>query len=208
MSSDDRGPGRLGVPDTRGQDYAERLRRLETVWWKRALDVQRPYRRNMARLKLGRTLDVGAGLGRNLANLPPGSLGVDHNADSVRIARERGLNMVTAEEFTAAATPAASFESLLLAHVLEHMSEAEADALLTHYLPYVRPGGTVVMICPQEQGYASDPTHVRFVDPAGLSSHARRHGVVEVENRSFPFPRIAGRVFKYNEFVFVGRTAG
>lgn len=196
------------MQDTRDHDYAERLRLLGDVWWKRVLDVQRPYRRNLARLDLGRTLDVGAGLGRNLAHLPPGSLGVDHNADSVRIARGRGLNMVTSDEFDASVDREAPFDSLLVGHVLEHMSEAGADALLEHYLPHVRAGGTVVFICPQERGYASDPTHVRFVDEADLRGHAERHGVVEVELRSFPFPRRAGRAFTYNEFVFVGRAAG
>ena len=35
---------------------------------------------------LGRTLDVGCGIGRNLAALPPGSLGVDHNPTSIEVA--------------------------------------------------------------------------------------------------------------------------
>jgi 2-polyprenyl-3-methyl-5-hydroxy-6-metoxy-1,4-benzoquinol methylase len=194
--------------DTRDAGYAERLRTLEGVWWKRALDVQRPYRRNLERLSLGATLDVGAGLGRNLSHLPAGSVGVDHNVESVRIARSRGLAMVTSVEFDQSPPAPASFDSILLAHVLEHMPEADADKILTTYLPFVRSGGTVVLICPQERGYASDPTHVRFVDRTGLRRHAVRHGIRETENRSFPFPRFMGRLFTYNEFVFVGRLPG
>jgi len=45
--------------------------------------VQAPYRRNLRRLVGDRAvLDVGCGIGRNLANLGPGSVGVDHNAHS------------------------------------------------------------------------------------------------------------------------------
>ena len=32
------------------------------------------------------------------------------------------------------------------------------------YLPGLRAGGKVLFICPQERGYASDATHVRFTD--------------------------------------------
>jgi hypothetical protein len=39
--------------------YAGRLAHLSSVWWKRALDVQRPYRWHLEWLRLGRTLDVG-----------------------------------------------------------------------------------------------------------------------------------------------------
>ncbi len=178
------------------------------MWWKRALDVQGPYRRNLARLNLGPTLDVGCGIGRNLVHLPPGSLGVDHNVESVRIAGERGLAAMTGDEFDATAAGRAPFESLLMAHVLEHMTEVQGDELLAHYLPHVMPGGTVVLICPQERGFSSDDTHVRFVDEVGLREHAGRHGIAQVHSRSFPFPRALGRLFTYNEFVFVGRVEG
>ena len=75
---------------TEGAAYADRLERLETVWWKRALDVQRPYRWNLRRLDPGFTLDIGCGLGRNLSHLDGNGVGVDHNPDSVAIARSRG----------------------------------------------------------------------------------------------------------------------
>ena len=77
--------------DTAGRDYAERLQRLEGARWKKLLDVQRPYRWNLQRLELGRVLDIGCGIGRNLLNLGDDSVGVDHNVDSVAAARARGL---------------------------------------------------------------------------------------------------------------------
>ncbi|GAA3675427.1 hypothetical protein GCM10022237_38720 [Nocardioides ginsengisoli] len=194
---------------TAGSDYAERLRRKEGAAWKRLLDVQRPYRWNLRRLELGRTLDVGCGLGRNLKNLGPGSIGVDHNADSIAIARQAGLDAYTTDEFWATDLGApASFDSLLLAHVLEHVSYDVADSIVRQYLPCLRPGGKVVFITPQEVGYRSDHTHIRWVDKAGLREHADALGLQVQRSYSFPFPRVAGKVFKYNEFVQLATYAG
>jgi SAM-dependent methyltransferase len=190
-------------PSTARAEYADRLVRLGGARWKQLLDVQRPYRWNLRRLELGRTLDVGCGIGRNLAALAEG-VGVDHNADSVAVARERGLRAWTTEEWPASpdAVPG-TFDSLLLAHVLEHMTDAEADDVVRAYLPYLRPAARLVLICPQERGYATDETHVRFVDAAALDRTARSLGFVPTRSFSFPFPRRAGTLFPYNEFVLV-----
>lgn len=194
------------TPGTREDAYTRRLAGLEGAWWKRVLDVQRPYRWNLRRLDLGRTLDFGCGLGRNLVALAPGSIGVDHNPTSVAVARSRGLRAMTAEEFTASmALQPAAFDTLLLAHVIEHMDEQAGQRLVETYLPCLRPGGSVVFICPQERGYASDETHVRFVDFGGLVHLADRVGLRVERRYSFPFPRPVGRVFAYNEFVLRAR---
>ncbi len=191
---------------TSGSDYAQRLQRLELSRWKRLLDVQRPYRWNLRRLDLGRVLDIGCGIGRNLVNLEGNGVGIDHNADAVAIARQRGLTAYTTAEFatSAAATPA-GYDALLLAHVMEHVDADVAEGIVTEYLPFLRPGGRVVFITPQEVGYRSDTTHVRFVDLAVLRRHADSLGLTVDRAYSFPFPRLAGRVFRHNEFVLVAR---
>ena len=51
-------------PGTEGADYTERLQRIGGARWKRMLGSQAPYRWNIRRLNLGRTLDVGCGIGR------------------------------------------------------------------------------------------------------------------------------------------------
>jgi 2-polyprenyl-3-methyl-5-hydroxy-6-metoxy-1,4-benzoquinol methylase len=189
------------VNDTAGADYAERLRRLEGAWWKRALNVQAPYRWNLRRLDLGRTLDVGCGIGRNLVNLGPDSVGVDHNASSIETARERGLVAYTVEEFlTSEYAKPDVFDSMLVAHVVEHMFESDAREVVGMYLPYLKPDGRVLFITPQEKGYASDPTHVRFCGFAEVSSLARDLGLSVEKQYSFPLPRWAGKAFTYNEF--------
>lgn len=189
-------------PDTRNDDYTRRLESLEGVWWKRRLDVQRPYRWNLHRLDLGRTLDIGCGIGRNLAALAPGSIGIDHNPTSIAVARSRGLRVMMPDEFGASeACQPATFDSLLLSHVIEHMDEHAGRHLVETYLPCLRPGGSVVFICPQERSYASDPTHVRFVTFRDLTRLAENVGLRVSRQYSFPFPRFAGRVFPHNEFV-------
>ncbi|WP_327290904.1 class I SAM-dependent methyltransferase [Streptomyces sp. NBC_01198] len=188
-----------GTPmsDTASPDYTARLLA------RRVLPTQAPYRWNLRRLRLGRVLDVGCGVGRNLRHCAPGSVGVDHNEHSVAAARARGLTAYTPEEFAATDCAPGSFDSLLCAHVLEHLDAAKASALLARYLPYVRPGGRAVLITPQEAGFASDATHVRFVGFAELTEEARAAGLDVRRAYSFPLPRAAGRLFRHNEFVLV-----
>jgi 2-polyprenyl-3-methyl-5-hydroxy-6-metoxy-1,4-benzoquinol methylase len=188
---------------TAGADYAARLESRETARWKQVLDVQRPYRWNLRRLGLGRTLDVGCGIGRNLLALDD-AVGVDHNASSIEVARQRGARAWSTEEWpTSPDAVLASYDSMLLAHVLEHLDQATADEVVRSYLPFLKPAARLVLICPQEKGYATDHTHVRFVDPSVLDATARRLGFVPTRSYSFPFPRAAGKVFPYNEFVLV-----
>lgn len=194
-------------PATAGQAYTTRLTGLESVWWKRALDVQRPYRWNLQRLHLGRTLDVGCGLGRNLAALADG-VGVDHNPASIATARERGHRAWTSDEWpTCADAVRSSFDSMLVAHVLEHLDTEMSHQVLTSYLPYLKDAATLVLICPQERGFVSDPTHIRWVDDRGLADTAASLGFAVSGAYSFPFPRSMGKVFRYNEFVMVARRS-
>jgi SAM-dependent methyltransferase len=194
--------------DTARPEYAERLQGLQEAWWKRALDVQAPYRWFLRRLHLGHTLDVGCGLGRNLANLGGNAVGVDHNPDSIARCRERGFVAYTVEEFrTSPDARPGSYDALLFSHVVEHMHHTDAVQLVEEYLPYLRPVGRVVLITPQERGFASDATHVQFFDREALGSLATRCGLEVERSTSFPFPRFVGRWFTYNEFVVVARAA-
>ncbi len=191
------------APGTEGRDYTDRLERLSSARWKQWLDVQRPYRWNLRRLELGRVLDVGCGIGRNLAAFSD-AVGVDHNATSTEQARLAGFRAWSTDEWPDSpdAQPA-SFDSMLLAHVLEHMDADTADEILRSYEPYLRPRANLVLICPQEKGYATDATHVRWVALRRMAQHARDLGFTPTRGFSFPFPRAAGQFFPYNEFVLV-----
>jgi len=189
---------------TDSDEYAMRLQAKSNVWWKKFLDVQAPYRWNLRRLTPGFTLDVGCGLGRNLVALD--GVGVDHNATAVQSCRRQGLRAFLPEEFVKSgwARPA-TFDSLLLSHVVEHMSRDAATNLLRTYVPFLKWDGVLIMITPQERGFQADPTHVEFVDFDAAAVLQRSVGFEPVSAESFPLPRFTGRLFTYNEFVVVGR---
>jgi SAM-dependent methyltransferase len=197
-------------PDTRGEtadrEYTERLVRLQRAWWKRILDVQAPYRFNLRRLEPGFTLEVGCGIGRNLEHLRGNGVGIDPNRHSVAVARKRGLRAFTPAEFDASPwSRADTFDSLLLSHVAEHVHKDALVPLLARHLAFVRAGGKLILITPQEVGHRSDPTHLEFLDFARLRGVVSALDLVPLREYSFPFPRAFGRIFIYNEFVSVSR---
>ena len=193
---------------TAGKSYAERLTRLSGQRWKKILHVQAPFHANIRSLRLKRTLDVGCGTGRNLHYLDAGSVGVDHNPYSIETTRQAGLEAYTTDQFFADVelSAPASFDSMLCAHVIEHLKPEVARAVLRSYLPSIRAGGRAVFITPQERGFASDTTHVTFADFPVLAQLADELGLERERSYSFPFPRAVGKVFTYNEFVVVSRV--
>ncbi|MGD0166182.1 MAG: class I SAM-dependent methyltransferase [Gaiellaceae bacterium] len=192
--------------DVNDREYTERLIRLQRARWKRLLHVQAPYRWNLRRLRLGFTLDVGCGIGRNLAHLDGNAVGLDTNVYSVTEARNRGFRAYTPVEFAASEwNRHGVFDALLLAHVAEHMRRDQVVELLSQYIPTVHSGGRVVLITPQEVCFSRDSTHVEFMDLARLRGIADELGLLRERDSSFPLPRSFGRVFVYNEFVSVSR---
>ncbi|MGH8947371.1 MAG: class I SAM-dependent methyltransferase, partial [Acidimicrobiia bacterium] len=190
------------------REYTARLEKQTGKGWKRLLGVQAPYRRHIRKVVEGRVLDVGCGIGRNLQHLDGNGVGVDLNPHSIEVARSHGLTAYTSDEF--AAGPDATmggYDSLLFAHVLEHMTPEEASSLLGVYLPYLGNGGRVIVIVPQEAGFRSDPTHVTFLDLDDLMQIEGDHDLVREAGYSFPLPRSAGRVFTHNETVALSRKA-
>lgn len=195
-----------GPSDTRHEEYARRLETHELATWKRLLNVQAPYQWNLRRLHLGTTLDVGCGIGRNLATLGPESVGVDHNASSVETARRRGFVAFTPEEFrTSTYSRRGSFDTLLVSHVLEHLKRDEAQALLGEYVDMIRPNGMLLLITPQEAGFRRDASHRTFMDFATLRDLCHASNAQVERQFSFPLPRQMGHVFFYNEFVVLAR---
>lgn len=193
------------MPDaTDDPAYAARLVKLQGARWKRY--APNPYRWFLRRLDLGRTLEVGCGVGRILGYLAPSAVGIDTNATSVAHCRSLGFEAYSPEELEALNPP--PFDSLVLAHVLEHLTRDDAVELVGSYLHYLRPGGRVVLICPQERGYRSDATHVEWHDLAAIQVICRQLRLKPVDARSFPLPRWAGRWFVYNEFVVVASISG
>lgn len=188
------------------EEYTRRLEDTDSSWWKKALDVQAPYRRHIRRIVEPPVLDVGCGIGRNLLHLDGNGVGVDTNESSIEVARRRGLVAHSAAEFpTTDEAVHGEYGTLLFAHVLEHMDLEAASTLVGEYRPYLADDGLVVVIVPQEAGFASDPTHIAFVESDEIERVARQNELEIEKLYSFPLPRWAGRVFRHNETVALMR---
>ncbi len=185
----------------RSTGYAQRLAARQRTGWKRW--APNPYRWYLRHLRLGSVLEVGCGVGRNLGYLGDAAVGIEPDPDAVAMCRERGRTAFTPDEFEGLP---ASFDALLLSHVVEHLQPAEAIELVRRYVPFIRRGGRVVVITPQERGFASDPTHVAFTDLVDSARLCVGAGLRVERQRSFPLPRLFGRVFVYNEFVTIARV--
>jgi SAM-dependent methyltransferase len=193
--------------ETSDSDYANRLSKLQRAKWKRLLRVQAPYHFSFNLLHPGYFLDVGCGIGRSLEWNPRGSVGVDHNKLAIELCRARGLEAFTPEGFVESkyASSGQIFDSLLFAHVLEHMTESDAKALISQYIHLLKEGGQIIIMTPQEAGFKSDSTHINFTDFETIERILSNSNFEVRAMRSFPFPRLVGKFFKYNEFVVSAR---
>jgi SAM-dependent methyltransferase len=149
-------------------------------------------------------LEVGCGIGRNLRFVNGNGVGIDHNQSSIDHCRSLGFQALSVDEFkTSKFAKPATFDSILLSHILEHMDHGARIDLLKTYLPFLKPEGKVILITPQEKGQASDPTHIELVGFHEQAALAQTFGLKEVRSYSFPFARFMGEYFIYNEFVSI-----
>lgn len=136
---------------TEKEDYTNSLLTRESKWWKRLLNVQYPYKKNILSLKPGFVLDIGCGVGRNLLHLGGYGIGIDHNETSIMECKARGLKAYTSSEFESTGyNQSGKFDSILLAHVVEHMTKTDGIELLAKYLPCLKKNGKIILINPQE----------------------------------------------------------
>jgi SAM-dependent methyltransferase len=191
------------------ESYAERLLRLQDAGWRKVLPVQLPYALHLKALAArGTTLEVGCGVGRNLRVLGQNAVGVDIDREAVEyVSRTLGRRAYTSDQFLAWFPRDPGFDNLLFSHVLEHLACRDVARLVATYLPYLRRGGRVIVITPQERGYASDRTHRCFLDFRSAAALADALGLSVERQYSFPFARPLGKVFAYNEFVTLLRAA-
>lgn len=188
---------------TENQEYSFKLIHQQKKWWKKILPVQAPYHWNLRRCIQGKTLEIGCGIGRLLQADPENIIGVDHNLNSVKYCQSTGLKAHTVDDFRQKYTQE-FFDNILLSHVAEHMTKQECVELIIEYLPYMKKKCSLLIITPQEKGYASDSTHKMYMGFLELNEIQSSLGFKEIKSFSFPFPRFMGKYFIYNEFVSLG----
>lgn len=150
----------------------------------------------LARLFQGRVLDVGCGVGHFLSVYPE-AYGLDLNPYCVRYCLYQGFHAVEADA-RHLPFPEASFDGVLLSHVLEHLEEphrALGDAVRV-----LKGGGTICIRVPTLTGYRLDRSHRTYLTYPVLAEMLEQLNCQVTEHRYYPIPwRLFGEIIIYNE---------
>ena len=144
--------------------YDDYFLHLANRSWRGALYRRHWLYRRIAKRLRDETLDLGCGIG-DMLEYRPGTIGVDINPRTVNFCRQRGLPAHQMEP-DRLPFPDASFDSVLMDNVLEHI--AEPEPVLAEVRRVLRPGGRLVVGVPGRRGWDSDPDHKVFYDERSL----------------------------------------
>jgi len=201
-----------GAYDQRYTNY--QLQRSGLRKWVRGF-----YLRSAARLVRGATIDFGCGVGDFLRLLPPGSIGLEINRATVEFCQRQGLDVLHYDgddddwSMSPMREAGRQFSSITISHVLEHLHDPVSR--LNALLRASRDLGVdrALVIVPGPKGYASDATHLTFVDQSMLRDPRIVEGTgFSVESSSY-FPGntpVIGKWFTHHELrtVFVAPPVG
>ena len=131
----------------------------------------------LARRLVGRSLDIGCGIGDMLIHRG-NMVGVDINPRTVAFCQSRGA---TALLMQPDALPFAQgeFDSALMDNVLEHIFQPQR--LLSEVRRVLKPGGRLLVGVPGARGWASDADHKVFYDEGALRTCMSAAGFKPVE---------------------------
>lgn len=148
------------------------------------------YRKNwlypqLSRRLVGRTLDLGCGIGDMLA-YRGNTVGVDINPRTVAFCNARGVEAHLMGSNTLP-FPAGELDSVLMDNVLEHL--AEPEPLLAEVHRVLAAKGRLLIGVPGSRGWDSDPDHEVRYDEGSLVDAGQRVGFRHLE--TFHTPHVA-----------------
>jgi SAM-dependent methyltransferase len=157
------------------------------------------YPRLVKRLS-GRMLDVGCGIGDMLA-FRPNSVGVDINERTVSYCLQRGqeARMMQSDQLP---FDSATFESVLLDNVLEHI--ADPEPILAEVRRVLAAGGRLLVGVPGILGWHSDHDHKIFYDENKMVNCLESAGFAAVEVFHTPLFRSAWLSRRLRQYCIYG----
>ncbi|CCH56887.1 hypothetical protein BN8_06277 [Fibrisoma limi BUZ 3] len=168
------------------------------------------YFKNILQFVTGPTIDFGCGVGELLELLPTGSVGLEVNESAVRYCQSRGLDVhlydPEADGYRLGGLPVGQFKSLVMAHVLEHLTDS--DEVIKKLLSTGQRLGLerLVFVVPGVKGFKHDTTHQTFLDPAYFKKFSllNTNGYRVIHQAYFPInsQKFSG-FFTHNELVTV-----
>jgi hypothetical protein len=176
------------------EQYFEYLHRRS--WWRK--QVRQGYLRDIRQQCIGKTIDLGCGVGELLKLLPNGSIGLEINPFAVRYCQAEGLNVAlydpASDDYRLEGLDQRGFSTLTMNHVLEHLDDP-GEVLFKLFESGKRLSiQRFVFTVPGWKGYLSDPTHRTFVDMAYLG----KKGLLNP-----PYYRlIRAQYFPFNHYFF------
>ncbi len=190
-----------GIPHLDYARFAERFRGDEE-YVRNGQKFYVPYFQGRSRV-----LDVGCGRGEFLELMKQngvGARGVDNDAGSVALCRQKQLEVEQADLFAyLAALPDESLDGIFSAQVVEHLPPARLPELVALAAAKLEPGGVLAIETPNPECLAifashfyMDPTHVRPVPSALLHFYLQESGLGSIEVHQLApaadvFPEIA-----------------
>lgn len=170
--------------------------------------IRKVYLRHAASLCTGKTIDFGCGVGEHLSYLDSGSIGLEVNEATVNYCKSINLpvSLYNPNEdlYTLTQIAPGRFQTILISHVLEHLINPEEILKKLLNSASRLKIDRLVIIVPQEKGFASDITHKTFID----YDFFKKKNLLTFEDwhvsksGTFPFPGL-GKLFIYNEFFIV-----
>jgi SAM-dependent methyltransferase len=136
----------------------------------------------LAKRLVGRTLDIGCGIGDMLV-YRNNTVGVDINPHTVAFCKARGAEAHLMPDGILPFT-SNEFSSVLMDNVLEHI--VQPDMLLAEVRRVLAPNGNLLMGVPGNKGWHSDPDHKIFYDARLLTATGERLGFKQIETFYMP----------------------